>query len=471
MSADGITIITPTGDRPEAFRLLERWVARQTYRGPIQWIVVDDGAVETQPETIVGGPITQHYIRRPWQADEHQVVTLSRNIAAALPHIEHRKIVIMEDDDFYGSHYLAVMNDALDQADLVGEQFPKYFHVKYKATCFIKDDWHNKRVSLCRTGLTHRALPSLKAAVASDDYRVDRRLWDYWTGSKVRFPATEDSGLHVGIKGMPGRRGPTHNKLNRYKPDPSLAKLKRWLRDGIAFEAYRKIVDQQRPKSQVVFKAIFDGYDKLRQPIKPDLGTDYVCWTDDPALSCRWWDCRQAIATTLIEDPARLNRQLKTSPDFPHEWNIYVDGRFELRNRPDNLIKHVQEVAGKADVYVCEHPWRNSVEEEVAELIWLKLESPEVLRRQVETMRLQGWKDDLGLMHCGFIIRRNTPAVDRFNLLWWMEIQRGSHRDQISFGFAAQKAGIKVGVLPREYFNRYIKKFPHLKRRRRVGNS
>ena len=39
----GVTLITPTGYRPEAFGLCIEYVWRQTYNGPLQWIVVDDG--------------------------------------------------------------------------------------------------------------------------------------------------------------------------------------------------------------------------------------------------------------------------------------------------------------------------------------------------------------------------------------------------------------------------------------------
>src|SRR5687768_6841694 len=37
-----ITVITPTADRPAAWPLAERWMARQTVQ-PDQWIVADDG--------------------------------------------------------------------------------------------------------------------------------------------------------------------------------------------------------------------------------------------------------------------------------------------------------------------------------------------------------------------------------------------------------------------------------------------
>lgn len=38
-----MTLITPTGVRPKAWSICERLMARQTYDGPVQWVIVDDG--------------------------------------------------------------------------------------------------------------------------------------------------------------------------------------------------------------------------------------------------------------------------------------------------------------------------------------------------------------------------------------------------------------------------------------------
>ena len=40
------TIITPTGDRPDAFELCCKYVQRQTIK-PVEWIVIDDGETPT----------------------------------------------------------------------------------------------------------------------------------------------------------------------------------------------------------------------------------------------------------------------------------------------------------------------------------------------------------------------------------------------------------------------------------------
>ena len=105
-----LTLITPTGGRPEAFALCERWMGRQTYRGDVQWIVVDDceeATVVTMGQTVIrpqpwwklGAPTTQY-----------------ANVRAALELVKHDKIVHIEDDDWYGPTYLETTYHRLDAA-------------------------------------------------------------------------------------------------------------------------------------------------------------------------------------------------------------------------------------------------------------------------------------------------------------------------------------------------------------------
>ena len=45
-----LTLLTATGARPQAWAILEQLMLRQTYTGPVHWIIVDDGE-EAQPIT------------------------------------------------------------------------------------------------------------------------------------------------------------------------------------------------------------------------------------------------------------------------------------------------------------------------------------------------------------------------------------------------------------------------------------
>ena len=87
----GVTLITPTGDRPQCFRLCEHWMRRQTYDGTVQWIVVDDGH---SPTRATQGQI---YIRRePQEGDPPH--TLCANLRLALPRVAHDRDGVSRSD-------------------------------------------------------------------------------------------------------------------------------------------------------------------------------------------------------------------------------------------------------------------------------------------------------------------------------------------------------------------------------------
>lgn len=189
-----LTLITPTGDRPEAFALCERWISRQRYQGEIQWIVVDDG--HTPTKCTMG----QLYIQRE-PMDGH---TLCANLREAIPHIRGDRLLIIEDDEYYGPDYLSVMTAQLQHADFVGERASKYYFVRERKWIQYPA-WHH--VALCRIGMQSAVYMDLKRAVGDSDHpSVDQRLWNYWTGSRrVWMDERGDMRLGVGMKGLPGR--------------------------------------------------------------------------------------------------------------------------------------------------------------------------------------------------------------------------------------------------------------------------
>src|ERR1700757_5416579 len=116
-----LSVITATGGRPEAFRLCEYYMSRQTFRD-IEWIVVDD----CDPPTVC--TMGQKVIRpRPvWNGSG---CTMGRNIAAAFEICRGDRIAIFEDDDWYSPLHLETLNEALNGADLAGSVPARYYHV------------------------------------------------------------------------------------------------------------------------------------------------------------------------------------------------------------------------------------------------------------------------------------------------------------------------------------------------------
>src|SRR5688572_31728646 len=98
-----VTLITPTGNRHQAFALAEKYVARQTYKGPLQWLVIDDFPLKPTPCTM-----NQEYVQGPlqWKTGYN---TQRYNFQAAIPLIKGDYVLIWEDDDAYKPEYIEVM--------------------------------------------------------------------------------------------------------------------------------------------------------------------------------------------------------------------------------------------------------------------------------------------------------------------------------------------------------------------------
>jgi len=221
-STGGITAITPTGDRPLAFRLCQQWMANQTRR-PDQWIVVDDGKVPLTPTHAMT------YIRREPQPDDPQH-TLNLNLMAALPLITGDKILIIEDDEYYAPGYVEEMARRLDQAEVVGICRSKYYHVPTGGYSTIGNTTH---ASLAETAFQASFLPEIKEILSgSSDPYVDMRIWQK-AGPRGSVFVDNDKPLYLGIKGLPGRGGigQGHNPaIYGNRKDPAdRAVLKKWV--------------------------------------------------------------------------------------------------------------------------------------------------------------------------------------------------------------------------------------------------
>lgn len=235
-AGDKLTVVTPTGDRPEALALLQRWVATQTRR-PDQWLIVDDGRVPVNPRQFP----TATVIRREPQPGEGR--TLGLNLAAALPHIQGQKIVIMEDDDFYGRDYLQTMAAALDDYDLVGEGFARYYHFQTQQYKHLENSAHT---SLAQTAFRDSLLPAFELCLPGDVY-IDMRFWKV-VKRRTHIIDNRDNklALHCSMKGLPGRQGigSGHNpNWSFYQQDANYKTLTAWIGPEAA-RIYRKAFGQ-----------------------------------------------------------------------------------------------------------------------------------------------------------------------------------------------------------------------------------
>jgi len=233
----GITAITCTGDRPMPFGLCVRYMARQTRR-PDQWVIVDDGKVPLQIEReqlqlCCGIGDVQIVRRQPQRSDPPH--TLPLNLLVGLERVSNASVAFVEDDDWYSTWHIEVIEDELRTHTMFGFQGIVYYHVGKRCHRAMGGD--SPHSSLCQTGITADVFPLLKricASIASGS--VDLLLWRAYEGDKKLW---KDIGTVVGIKGLPGRQGTTMGWRNHtdYTPDPTMAFLEELI--GPDVENYR----------------------------------------------------------------------------------------------------------------------------------------------------------------------------------------------------------------------------------------
>jgi len=214
-----VTLITLTGGRPEAFALCERYMARQTYGGAYQWIVVDD----CLPHTLTTYEQTVIRPEPPWSGTPTQYRNLAVGLAAATGDF----IVMIEDDEWYGPQYLESLLCRLRSHVLVGETPSRYYHVGMR---LYRDMGNRANASLSQTGFRRELIPAV-VNMCRHQLWIDMNLWRMAARNRI------STGLYagnqvVGIKGMPGRPGMStaHRPCGpAWRPDPCMEQLRRWM--------------------------------------------------------------------------------------------------------------------------------------------------------------------------------------------------------------------------------------------------
>ena len=226
-----LTLITCTADRPEAFQLCERWMARQTYRGSIQWIVADGG--ETPANCTRG---QQHLILGP---EPDPLKNFRRNLTVALEHVESRLIAFIEDDDWHAPDWLEAVTGWLANADIAGEIPARYYNI---ASRRYHEHANGTHASLCQTAMRSSLLwPLFGALTAAPGPFIDRVLWESVAEAYRR--RVERSRRVVGMKGISGHVGlglghATHHFGDR--DDDTAKVLQQWV--GLDSSAYNCVL-------------------------------------------------------------------------------------------------------------------------------------------------------------------------------------------------------------------------------------
>ena len=210
----------------------------------------------------------------------------------------------------------------------------------------------------------------------------------------------------------------------------------------------------------VVYTCITGNYDTLREIryVSPDI--DYICFTDNAALTSKTWKIRQIPNDLKNIDQIKKQRLLKI---LPHKYlseysvSLWLDSNIEI-------ISDVKDFFNKYDLsktflYTNKHPTRDCIYREQLAVIRLKKDTYENTNPQINRYRDEGYPEHYGLAETNIMLRahNNLKCVKLMNL-WGEEILNGSHRDQLSFNYAIWKTDCKdfIQYLDEKYYNLHL---------------
>lgn len=206
---------------------------------------------------------------------------------------------------------------------------------------------------------------------------------------------------------------------------------------------------------KAIYTVITNDYDVLRTPRVRQPECDYICFTDNPLLKSDSW------VVVLIEKPSRhLQREIKILahkylPEY--DMTIYVDANMEIiRN-----FKAMEISARKHGIALIKHNKRNCLYQEALTVVAINKDKSTFVEPQITAYRAEGMPVNYGMYCSGVMIRFNTPAVNDFCELWWAEVEKHSHRDQLSITYALWKTGLKYDVVPYNYMPLHVRIHKH----------
>jgi hypothetical protein len=198
---------------------------------------------------------------------------------------------------------------------------------------------------------------------------------------------------------------------------------------------------------KVIYTAIYGNKDTLKDPLYHNKDFDYICFTDNKEIKSDIWTIQ--YLAPKFKDPVRNARLLKTKPHelfAEYDLSIWIDANFLICDKLDNFL---QLLGPDANLVTFQHDQgRDCIYEEAEAVIQLKKDNPEIVSKQIQQYKEEGYPVGLGLTTTSVLLRRhNEEDMKNLGNLWWNQIQSFSRRDQLSFYYCKWKLNTKMYML------------------------
>src|SRR5699024_64131 len=190
-----------------------------------------------------------------------------------------------------------------------------------------------------------------------------------------------------------------------------------------------------------LYTVLFDGYDNLA-PINVQVPA--IVFTDNPDLRVRGWITRYIEIPDVYKQREIKLLAHKYLPQF--DRTIYIDANMQMRQRLDYVLS-----LHKVGITLSKHHSRKCVFDEAEACV-----SQGKITKSEANKQTKNYTANLGMWATGLLIRDNCKEVNDFCELWNDELQKHTHRDQLSIGYAKEKTGISFNEISYQEMARIV---------------
>lgn len=196
----------------------------------------------------------------------------------------------------------------------------------------------------------------------------------------------------------------------------------------------------QTGNKNVVYTIIIGNYDDLKEPEIVSRDFDYICLTDRDDLTSPIWKFIKVICNRK-KPPKRCAARLITYPfDYlkDYELSVRINGNMSICCDISDFVRRT--LPADKSIAIMRNPKSDCVYIAAQNVIRAKKDNPEIVNKQMEKYRREGYPEHNGLLSSQVLIRRHDDKNLRKHCrLWLREINRHSQRDQLSFNYTLWK--------------------------------
>lgn len=213
----------------------------------------------------------------------------------------------------------------------------------------------------------------------------------------------------------------------------------------------------------VVYTAIFNDYDWLKDPVVVPKEIDFVCYTDSNKIHSKVW--KIVKVDTKGEPPSLINRKIKLLYPYTelkeYDYSLYVDGSIMIKG---DISVFLHKYISKDLVMMnFRHPRNNCIFVEIKRCLRRGNADPAQLKRQFEDYKKAGMPEHAGLSDNKIILRHHHSELGKKLMEdWFYHVVNYSGRDQTCLSYVLYANQVKYSFFEENIEkNPYFETWPH----------